>query len=65
MNISIVRYILGQILKVEALLLLIPCIIALIYGEKEGLCFIVVAALSALLGFLFSWKKPKNNVFYL
>lgn len=65
MNISIIRYILGQILKVEALLLLIPCIVALIYGEKEGFCFVVVSLLSALLGFLLAMKKPQNKVFYL
>lgn len=65
MNISIVRYILGQILKIEALLLFIPCIVALVYGEKEGVYFIIVAGISALLGFLFTIKKPKNNVFYL
>lgn len=65
MNLSIVRFLLGQILKVEALLLLTPCIVALIYGEKEGLCFVVAAGLSALLGFLFAAKKPKSNIFYL
>ncbi len=65
MNISIVRYLLGQILKIEALLLLIPCIVALIYREEQGLCFVATAAISALLGFLFSAKKPKNTIFYL
>lgn len=65
MNISMVRYLLGQILKTEAVLLLFPCIVACIYGEKQGFYFVAVAALSALLGLLLAAKKPKNNVFYL
>ena len=65
MNISIVRYLLGQILKVEAILLLFPFIVACIYREKAGLCFVAVAAVSALLGILLAAQKPKNNVFYL
>ncbi|MBE5878895.1 MAG: TrkH family potassium uptake protein [Lachnospiraceae bacterium] len=65
MNISIVRYLLGQILKIEAILLLFPCIVAFIFREKQGLCFLIVSAVSALLGILLAAKKPKNNVFYL
>ncbi|MBR4965383.1 MAG: TrkH family potassium uptake protein [Lachnospiraceae bacterium] len=65
MNISIVRYLLGQILKIEAILLLIPCIVAIIYREKAGFCFVIAAGISALIGICLSSKKPKNNVFYL
>lgn len=65
MNTSMVRYILGNILKIEALLLLIPCIVALIYGEKQGFAYLVTAALSVALGFLLSFRKPANNVFYI
>ena len=40
MNTSIIRYIVGYILKIEAALLLIPSIVAAIYREPEGLfCF--------------------------
>ena len=38
MNTSIIRYIVGYILKIEAALLLIPSIVAAIYREPEGLC---------------------------
>jgi trk system potassium uptake protein TrkH len=65
MNGSIIRYIIGTILKTEAALLLLPCIIALIYGEKEGFAYLLVAALSALTGFLLTLKKASNHVFYL
>lgn len=65
MNYSIVRYILGSVLKLEAALLLVPSITAAVYRETDGIYYIAVAALCALLGFLISFKKPKNNVFYL
>lgn len=65
MNSSIIRYILGQVLKVFSLLLLLPCIIAVIYHEKEGFAFLTIALLCLASGFLMTIKKPANNVFYL
>lgn len=43
------------------------CFLALvgaIYGEKEGLIYLAVAAASLLLGMLGRIKKPKSSVFY-
>lgn len=65
MNYSIIRYTLGCVLKLEAALLLLPSITAAIYRETDGLYYLGVAAVCALLGFLMSFKKPKSNVFYL
>ena len=65
MNSSIIRYILGQVLKIEGLFLLLPAIISGIYLEHEGLYYVVVAVLCLLLGWLMSRKKPDNQVFYL
>lgn len=65
MNSSIIRFILGYVLKTEAALLLLPCLIALIYSEKEGLWYLPVAALCLLLGLLMTRRKPVNTVFYL
>lgn len=65
MNVSIIRRILGYVLLLEAALLLLPCIVAIIYGEKQGMAYVIVSAVCALTGFLMSLKKPKNNVFYL
>ena len=50
MNTSIIRYIVGYILKIEAALLLIPSIVAAIYREPEGLCYLSVSALCIFLG---------------
>ena len=38
MNRSIIRYLLGQVLKIEAMLLLLPCIMAVVYQEKRRVC---------------------------
>lgn len=65
MNNSIVRYILGYVLLVEAVLMLLPCLVAVIYGEKEGFCYLFVAILCGLLGRLMTLKKPNNSIFYL
>lgn len=65
MNTSIIRYILGQVLKMEAALMLLPCTIAIIYGESEGLSYAVTLTVCGIIGFTTTIKKPKNNVFYL
>lgn len=65
MNGSIIRYILGQVLKIEGALMLVPMLTALCYQETEGFAYLTVAAICELLGFLMSWKKPTDNLFYL
>ena len=65
MNRSMIRYILGWVLKIEAVLMLLPCATAVIYQEKEITTFLIVTALCAACGFLLTLKKPDNTVFYL
>lgn len=65
MNGSIIRFILGYVLKIEAVLLLLPALTGAIYGESEGICYLLVAAGCFVLGFLMTLKKPSSNVFYL
>ena len=65
MNRSIIRYILGYVLKIEAVFLLLPCLIALYYHEHEGLYFLSVAVFCGLVGILMTIHKPNNTVFYL
>ena len=65
MNSSIIRFILGNVLKTEAALLLLPCLVALIYTEPEGVWYLLVAAVCFVLGSLMTKRKPANNVFYL
>jgi len=65
MNRSVIRFILGYILKIEGILMLLPCVIALIYKETQGISFFIVALVNILLGFVITKKKPKEFVIYL
>ncbi len=64
MNSSIIKYILGWVLKFEALFLTLPCLVALIYKEKAGFSFFIVLIICYVLGFICTRKKPSNTVFY-
>ena len=65
MNLPIIRYVLGYVLKLQALFLLLPCLTALIYREKEGFSYLAVALLCLVLGHLMTLNKPKEQTFYL
>ena len=65
MNRSMIGYILGYILKIEAILLLLPCAVGAIYREREILAYLIIAILCALFGILLSLHKPKSSIFYL
>ena len=65
MNKSMIRYILGSVLKIEGTLLLLPCLTAVIYQESEGIYFLLTAALCVALGMAMTFRKPKTSIFYL
>ena len=64
MNIRIILYFLGWVLKIEALFMILPYIIAAIYQEKNGIYFLIVGLMSGVLGWLISHKPPQNKAFY-
>lgn len=64
MNKKMIVHILGKILKVEALLLLFPVIVSLIYQEQAGMYYAVTALVVFLIGETMSRNMPKNkNIF--
>ena len=63
MDMSNITYILGWILNIEAALMTLPLITALIYGEKEGFAFAAVMAVCALIGFLLTRHRRNNRNF--
>ena len=65
MNSSIIRYILGAVLKIEGILMLLPFLVAVIYGETEGYYYLSVAILCVVMGSMMTYRKPQNQVFYL
>lgn len=65
MNTSIILYILGHIIKLEGFFMLLPCVIAIIFNEKELFTYLAIAVVCILLGSVLTLKKAKDNVFYL
>ena len=65
MNRSMIFYILGWVLKIEAVLMLLPCLVAVIYQEKAGFSFLIVVLLCTAAGLLLSYRKPGSMVFSL
>lgn len=57
MNNSIIRYILGQVLKMEAILMILPVVVAIIYGEEEGLAYLITLLICGALGFAATHKN--------
>lgn len=64
MNFSIIFYIIGWILKIEAGLMLLPCATAVVYRERNGICFLITMAVCLAIGFPLTIKPPKQKVFY-
>lgn len=65
MNKSVIRFLLGKVLKTEAVLMVLPCLVALIYRETAGIYYLVTLVFCGLLGFLLCLKRPESSVFYL
>ena len=65
MNTSIIRYVLGWVLKIEAVLMLLPFVVGIIYGEKEAFSYLIAFAICGVLGTILSLKKPESTIFYL
>ena len=65
MNTSIIRYIIGHIIKLEGFFMLLPCVIAIVFHEKELFTYLAVAITCILLGSLITYKKAKDTIFYL
>ena len=65
MNYGVVFYILGWILKSEAIFLMFPFVVGLIYGEKQGFSFLITAGICLVCGVLLNLKKPKKGGLFL
>ena len=64
MNFAMVLYTLGWVMKVEGACMLLPCIIAGIYRENQGIVYLICAAVLILLGSLMTYKRPKSDQVY-
>ena len=64
MNYSIIIYIIGVILKIEAAFMALPAVTALIYRETSGIAFVITILLCLAVGFPLTRKKPTKKAFY-
>ena len=65
MNGAMIVYILGQVLRIEGLLMLPSFLVGLIYGENQGWTYLLWGLFCFVLGTLTTLKKPKNTMIYL
>ena len=56
MNRSIVKYILLKVLAIEGACMMLPAIVSLFYQEREGVIYLVVGAISVVIGILTTRK---------
>ena len=64
MDTKIVRYILCRMLGVEAALLLVPVLVAVIYQEKCGIVFLIPIVILCLLFWGVGRKRPEHGQIY-
>ena len=61
MNIPMIRYILCQVMRIEGVLMLLPCLISIIYSDGEGVYYGIVAAVLIGTGFIGCHFVPKSQ----
>ena len=64
MNLSMIAYIVGCVLEIEAALMLLPAGIGLLHGEQTGWAFLAVAVGAVLVGLIVVLRRPKNTSFF-
>ena len=64
MNHKSIIYILGKILQIEALFLILPIIVSLIYREDDFFAFFITLIATGVAGTVISFRKPGKTSFY-
>lgn len=65
MNYRMIGKIVGHIMQVEAALMAVSALVALIYGEIDGLvAFLITIGILLVLGTLLSARRVDNKVIY-
>lgn len=65
MNTSMIRYVLFQVMRIEGVFMLLPCIVSALYHDSVGLVYLIIAMCLIGIGSLGSIFKPKNMKIYL
>lgn len=61
MNKQMIRYVLGMVLLIEGCLLLVPLVVALLYGESTWIHFLLTIGFCGALGGLLTLRKPQKR----
>lgn len=64
MNYRLMLYVIGQILRVESMLMLSAFAVSLIYGEPSGNSLLFTVIFLGVLGMILAFNKPKSKVIY-
>ena len=65
MNGAMIVYILGQVLRIEGLLMLPSFFVGLIYGESQGWVYLIWGVACIVFGTIITLRKPKDTMIYL
>ena len=63
MNLKIVFYYLGWVLNIEAVLMLLPCAVSLVYGDGMLPYFLVTMVICTVIGFMTAHKNRQIPCF--
>ena len=63
MNLKMILYILGYIMRIEGAFFLLPLIVGLYYKDDTILAFLVTILVLFVVGYMLSYKKPKIRLF--
>ena len=64
MNIGIVIYTVGWAIFLESAFMILPGLVGVIYGEKQGYAYFICALAGLLIGAVTVLIKPKNKQFF-
>lgn len=64
MNYAMILFILGHLLRYEAIFMLLPAATGLIYGERQAVAYLCVALLIFLLGSVLTCRNVKSKQLY-
>ena len=65
MNYKMIRYLIGKMLRIEALLLLIPTLVSVYYREPIAKTIFQICVGLTVLGSILSYEEPDKSEFYV
>ena len=64
MNIKMILYVLGYIMKLEGALLVLPLFVTMYYKEGNIPAFLLTILILFVFGHMMSFKKPNNRILW-